>query len=179
MTKNNNILGKFDLNGIPSAPRGIPQIEVSFEIDVNGILRVSAEDKGTGQKNNIVIENNQNRLSEEEIERMIKDADIYAEEDNLVKEKTDARNELEGYVYSLKNQINDSEKLGGKLSADDKVTIENALNDKADWLDSNTNAETEAYREQKKDLDVIVQPIIKHLYDNVGDHGNDAEHQEL
>lgn len=176
MTKHNNLLGKFDLIGIPPALRGIPQIEVVFEIDANGILRVSAEDKGTGQTNNIVIENDQSRLSEEEIERMINDADRYAEEDRLLKEKIDARNELEGYVYSLKNQINDEEKLGGKLSEDDKNAIENALNDKAEWLDNNTDADTEEYKDQKIELDSIVQPIIKHLYENTS---NSAEREEL
>lgn len=176
MTKHNNLLGKFDLTGIPPALRGIPQIEVVFEIDANGILRVSAEDKGTGQTNNIVIENDQSRLSEEEIERMINDADRYAEEDRLLKEKIDARNELEGYVYSLKNQINDEEKLGGKLSEDDKNAIENALNDKAEWLDNNTDADTEEYKDQKIELDSIVQPIIKHLYENTS---NSAEREEL
>jgi len=106
MTKDNHLLGKFDLTGIPPAPRGVPQIEVSFEIDVNGILRVSAEDKGTGNKNNIVINNDQNRLSPEDIDRMINDAEKFAEEDKRVKEKVEARNELEGYAYSLKNQVN-------------------------------------------------------------------------
>lgn len=176
MTKHNNLLGKFDLTGIPPAPRGIPQIEVSFEIDANGILRVSAEDKGTGQKNDIVIENNQNRLSEEEIERMINDADRYAEEDRLVKEKIDARNELESYVYSLKNQISDKDKLGGKLTAEDKHIIETALNEKAEWLDSNINAETEDYEEKKKELDDTVQPIIKQLYTRTDNSNN---HEEL
>lgn len=173
MTKHNNLLGKFDLT---AAPRGIPQIEVSFEIDANGILRVSAEDKGTGQKNDIVIENNQNRLSEEEIERMINDADRYAEEDRLVKEKIDARNELESYVYSLKNQISDKDKLGGKLTAEDKHIIENALNEKAEWLDSNINAETGDYEEKKKELDDTVQPIIKQLYTRTDNSNN---HEEL
>jgi heat shock protein 5 len=176
MTKNNNLLGRFELTGIPPAPRGIPQIEVTFEIDANGILRVSAEDKGTGQKNDIVIENNQNRLSEEEIERMIKDADKYAEEDKLLKEKVDARNELESYIYSLKNQINDSDKLGGKLSADDKSAIENALNTEADWLDNNIDADTDDYKEHKKELDDIVQPIVKHLYENTA---NSSDREEL
>merc|ERR1712200_217367 len=104
MTKDNHILGKFDLNGIPPAPRGVPQIEVTFEIDVNGILRVSAEDKGTGKKEKITITNDQNRLSPEDIERMVKDS--------------------ESYAYSLKNQIKDKDKLGGKLSEDDKTTLE-------------------------------------------------------
>merc|ERR1712212_543478 len=112
MTKDNHILGKFDLNGIPPAPRGVPQIEVTFEIDVNGILRVSAEDKGTGKKEKITITNDQNRLSPEDIERMIKDSEMFAEEDKKLKERVESRNELESYAYSLKNQINDKEKLG-------------------------------------------------------------------
>ena len=105
MTKDNHNLGKFDLTGIPPSPRGVPQIEVSFEIDVNGILRVSAEDKGTGNKNNIVINNDQNRLSPEDIDRMINDAEKFAEDDKKLKDKVEARNELEGYAYSLKNQV--------------------------------------------------------------------------
>merc|ERR1711912_43165 len=109
MTKDNHLLGKFDLNGIPPAPRGVPQIEVTFEIDVNGILNVSAEDKGTGKKEKITITNDQNRLSPEDIERIINDAEKFAEEDKEVKAKVDAKNEFESYAYSLKNQIGDKE----------------------------------------------------------------------
>jgi endoplasmic reticulum chaperone BiP len=105
MTKDNHQLGKFDLTGIPPAPRGVPQIEVTFEIDVNGILHVTAEDKGTGNKNKITITNDHNRLSPEDIERMINDAEKFAEEDKRVKEGVEARNELESYAYSLKNQV--------------------------------------------------------------------------
>merc|ERR1711988_418420 len=112
MTKDNHLLGKFDLTGIPPAPRGVPQIEVTFEIDANGILRVSAEDKGTGSKEKITITNDQNRLSPEDIERMVKDAETFADEDSKMKEKVDAKNEFESYAYSLKNQIGDKEKLG-------------------------------------------------------------------
>merc|ERR1712188_115576 len=110
MTKDNHLLGKFDLNGIPPAPRGVPQIEVTFEIDVNGILRVSAEDKGTGNKEKIEIKNDANRLTPEEIEKMIQDAEIFADEDKKVAERAVAKNELEQYVYSLKNQVADEEK---------------------------------------------------------------------
>merc|ERR1711920_1117924 len=115
MTKDNHLLGKFDLTGIPPAARGVPQLEVTFEIDVNGILRVSAEDKGTGNKEKIEIKNDANRLTPEEVERMIKDAEDFAEEDKKVAERAVAKNELEQYVYSLKNQVADEEKLGGKL----------------------------------------------------------------
>uniref|UniRef100_A0A914RP41 Heat shock protein 70 n=1 Tax=Parascaris equorum TaxID=6256 RepID=A0A914RP41_PAREQ len=134
---NNHILGKFDLTGIPPAPRGVPQIEVTFEIDVNGILHVTAEDKGTGHKNQITITNDQNRLSPEDIERMINDAEKFADDDKKVKEQVEARNELEGYAYSLKNQIGDKEKLGGKLDDSDKKTIEEAVDEAISWLDSN------------------------------------------
>merc|ERR1712244_195734 len=114
MTKDNHLLGKFDLTGIPPAARGVPQLEVTFEIDVNGILRVSAEDKGTNKENKITITNDQNRLSPEEIQKMVDDAEKFAEEDKVVKETTEAKNGLESYAYSLKRQIDDKEQLGGK-----------------------------------------------------------------
>merc|ERR1711998_765602 len=123
MTKDNHLLGKFDLQNIPPAPRGVPQIEVTFEIDVNGVLRVSAEDKGAGSKESITISNDQNRLTPEDIERMVQDAEKFAEEDRLLKEQVEARNGLEGYLYGLKNQVGDEEKLGAKLSDEDKETI--------------------------------------------------------
>jgi endoplasmic reticulum chaperone BiP len=171
MTKDNHLLGQFDLTGIPPAPRGVPQIEVTFEIDVNGILRVSAEDKGTGNKNNIVISNNQNRLSPEEIERMIKDAEKFADEDKKLKERVEAKNELESYVYSLKNQLSDKEKLGGKLSEEEKTTITDAVEEKIKWLDGHASAETEEFKEQKKALEEIVNPIMTKLYQNTGGPG--------
>ena len=164
MTKDNHQLGKFDLTGIPPAPRGVPQIEVTFEIDVNGILHVTAEDKGTGNKNKITITNDQNRLSPEDIERMINDAEKFAEEDKALKSKVEARNELESYAYSLKNQINDKEKLGGKLAEDDKKTIEESVDEAIDWLGKNLEASVEELQEQKKDLEGKVQPIISKLY---------------
>lgn len=176
MTKNNNLLGSFELTGIPPAPRGIPQIEVSFEIDVNGILQVSAEDKGTGHKNKIVIENSLTRLTDEEIERFIKDAERYEEEDKKIRENADAKSDLESYAYSLRNQIKDNEKLGGKLSADDNTTIEHALEETIKWLETNQSAETEEYREQKAELERTVQPIIKHLYEQSGGH---TSHEDL
>jgi len=180
MTKDNHLLGQFDLTGIPPAPRGVPQIEVTFEIDVNGILRVSAEDKGTGNKNNIVINNDQNRLSPEDIERMINDAEKFAEDDKRVKEKVEARNELEGYAYSLKNQIGDKEKLGGKLSSEDKETIETALDEHISWLEKNHDADTEDFKEHKKQLEEVVQPIISKLYPSGGgpDAGAGASEEE-
>jgi len=168
MTKDNHVLGKFDLTGIPPAPRGVPQIEVTFEIDVNGILHVTAEDKGTGNKNKITITNDQNRLSPEDIERMINDAEKFAEDDKKVKEGVEARNEIESYAYSLKNQIGDKEKLGGKLSDEEKKTIEEAVDDAISWLDSNKDASVDDLKEKKKDLESKVQPIISKLYAGQG-----------
>merc|ERR1712159_216260 len=158
MTKDNHILGKFDLNGIPPAPRGVPQIEVTFEIDVNGILRVSAEDKGTGKKEKITITNDQNRLSPEDIERMVQEAEKFAEEDAQAKERVDAKNELEGLAYSMKNQVKDEEKLGGKLSEEDKAVVTTACDDAISWLDSNQDADAEALQEKKKELEEVIHP---------------------
>ncbi|XP_033732715.1 endoplasmic reticulum chaperone BiP-like [Pecten maximus] len=168
MTKDNHLLGKFDLTGIPPAPRGIPQIEVTFEIDVNGILKVTAEDKGTGTKNEIVIQNNNDRLSPEDIERMITDSERFAEEDKKVKERVDAKHELESYVYSLKNQIGDKDKLGGKLSDEDKATLGEAIEESMKWFESHSDADTEEFKSQKKELEDIVHPIMSKLYQKEG-----------
>ncbi|HEY6437598.1 MAG TPA: Hsp70 family protein [Ignavibacteriaceae bacterium] len=133
LTKDNHFLGKFDLTGIPPASRDVPRIEVTFEIDKNGILKVTAEDKGTGNKEKITITNDHNRLTPEDIERMIKDAEKFAEDDKKVKEKVEAKNELESYAYSLKNELSDKEKLGGKITDDDKTTIETAVDEAIKW----------------------------------------------
>lgn len=164
MTKDNHILGKFDLNGIPPAPRGVPQIEVTFEIDVNGILRVGAEDKGTGKKEKITITNDQNRLSPEDIERMVKDAETFADDDAKMKEKVDAKNEFESYAYSLKNQIGDKEKLGGKLTEEDKASLEKAVEEAISWLESHADATTEELKAEKKKLEDTATPIVSKLY---------------
>uniref|UniRef100_A0A8C1PMC5 Endoplasmic reticulum chaperone BIP n=1 Tax=Cyprinus carpio TaxID=7962 RepID=A0A8C1PMC5_CYPCA len=168
LTKDNNLLGTFDLTGIPLAPRGVPQIEVTFEIDVNSILRVTAKDLGTGNKNKITITNDQNRLTPEDIERMVNEAEHFAEEDKKLKERIDARNDLESYAYSLKNQIGDKEKLGGKLSSDDKEAIKKAIEEKIEWLESHQDADLEDFQAKKKELEEIMQPIISKLYGSVG-----------
>ncbi|XP_041916070.1 endoplasmic reticulum chaperone BiP-like [Alosa sapidissima] len=168
MIKDNHLLGNFDLTGIPPAPRGVPQIEVTFELDANGILSVSAEDKGTGNKNKITITNDQNRLSKEDIDQMVKDAELFADEDKKLKERIDARNELESYAYSLKNEVGNKEKLGGKLSDDDKETIEKAVEEKVEWMESHQEANTEEFKAMKKELEEVVQPIIGKLYGNAG-----------
>merc|ERR1711923_210037 len=178
MTKDNHQLGKFDLTGIPPAPRGVPQIEVTFEIDANGILVVSAEDKGTGSKEKITITNDQNRLTPEDIEKMIQDAEMFADEDKKLKERVESRNELESYAYSLKTQINDKDKLGSKISDEDKEAIETAVEAKISWLEENQEAEAEDFKAQKKELEDTVNPIISKLYAQQGGApppGGDAE----
>merc|ERR1711966_523865 len=128
MTKDNHLLGKFELTGLPPAPRGVPQIEVSFEVDANGILQVSAEDKGTGKAEKITITAEKGRLSQEEIDRMVQEAEEFAEEDKKVKERIDSRNSLESYLYNLKNMLDDDEKgLADKLSDSDKEEIETTI----------------------------------------------------
>lgn len=123
LLQDNNQLGKFELTGIPPAPRGVPQIEVSFELDANGILKVTAGDKGTGKSESITITNDKGRLTQEEIDRMVQEAEQYADEDKATKERIEARNGLENYAFSLKNQVNDEEGLGGKIDDDDKETV--------------------------------------------------------
>jgi len=172
MTKDNHLLGKFDLTGIPAAPRGVPQIEVTFEIDVNGLLRVSAEDKGTNSKESITIKNDQNRLSPEDIDRMVNEAEKYAEEDKAAKERVDAKNELEGLAYQTKNQVSDAEKLGGKLSDDEKDTINQACDDAISWLESNQEADAEAFKEKKEELQQTINPIVEKVYKESGEGGH-------
>merc|ERR1712142_605847 len=182
MTKDNHLLGKFDITGIPPAPRGVPQIEVTFEIDANGIMVVSAEDKGTGNKEKITITNDNNRLSPEDIERMINDAEKFAEEYAALKGKVEARNELESYAYSLKNQLSDKEKLGGKLDEDEQSKIEEVINEKIKWLEENTDASAEDFKAQKKEMEDIVQPIIAKLYQGQGGPpptGDEEEDEDL
>ena len=168
MTKDNHLLGKFDLNGIPPAPRGVPQIEVTFQIDENGILTVTAEDKGSGNSEAITITNDQNRLTPDDIDRMIQDAEKFAEDDKKVKDKVDAKNELESYTYSLKNQVGDNEKLGSKLSEEEKEKITTAVDAAIEWLDSNPDAETEELKAKKKEVEEVVNPIISKLYQQAG-----------
>ncbi|VDI56549.1 heat shock 70kDa protein 5 [Mytilus galloprovincialis] len=164
MTKDNHLLGTFDLSGIPPAPRSVPQIEVTFAIDANGILKVSAEDKGTGQTNNIVIQQDNNRLSPEDIERMLYDAEKFAEEDKTTKENLDVKNELESLTYNLKNQISHNEKLGGKLTDEETLRIETAVEENIKWLENISNSSAEDLKEQKKALEDIVNPIISKMY---------------
>jgi len=181
MTKDNHLLGKFELTSIPPAPRGVPQIEVTFEIDANGILNVGAEDKGTGKSEKITITNDKGRLSQEEIERMVEEAEEFAEEDRKTKERIDARNSLETYAYNMKNTISDSDKLADKLDEDDKNTIEEAVKEALDWLDENQSAEKDEYDEQLKQLEEVCNPIVAKAYQNgeADDSETVDEHDEL
>merc|ERR1712038_1099434 len=182
MTKDNHLLGKFELPGIPPAPRGVPQIEVSFEVDANGILQVSAEDKGTGKAEKITITAEKGRLSEEDIERMLHEAEQYAEEDRIVKERIDARNGFESYVYNLKNQLEDDENgLAEKISAEDKKELQDLIDESLDWMDRNPEAEKEEYDEKQKEVENIANPIMRNMYaggtgganEDMGDFGDD------
>jgi heat shock protein 5 len=169
MTKDNHLLGKFELSGIPPAPRGVPQIEVTFEVDANAILQVSAADKGTGKTEKITITAEKGRLSPEDIERMVKEAEENAEADAEVKGKVDARNGLESYAYNMKNQLDDEEKgLGGKVSAEQKETLLAAVNEALEWMEGNAEATAEEYKEKLKELEKTVNPIVKEVYEASG-----------
>ena len=163
MTKDNNKLGTFDLSGIPPAPRGIPQIEVSFDVDSNGILNVSAKDKGTGKENKITITNDTGRLSKDDIEKMVSDAETYAEEDNLVKEKIESKNKLENYLFTTKNTLDDNN-IKDKISDDDKNSIINKCDELLQWLDNNDNASKDEFDKKQKECEEVVNPIMSKLY---------------
>jgi len=185
MTKDNHLLGKFELTGIPPAPRGVPQIEVTFEVDANGILQVAAEDKGTGKAEKITITAEKGRLSEEEIERMVREAEEFAEEDKKVKDRIDARNGLESYLYNLKNTLEDDEKgLADQLSAEDKKEMTDMIDETLDWMDENPEADKEDYDEKQKEVENVANPIMRNLYaagegggggDDAGDDFGDDE----
>lgn len=162
-TKDNNLLGKFELAGIPPAPRGVPQINVCFDIDANGILNVSAEDKTAGVKNKITITNDKGRPSKDEIERMVKEAEKYKAEDEEVKKKVEAKNALENYAYNMRNTVKD-EKFAGKLNLADKQKIEKAIDEAIEWLDRNQLAEVEELEDKLKELEGLCDPIIAKMY---------------
>jgi heat shock protein 5 len=178
LTKDNHNLGKFDMSGIPPAPKGVPQIEVTFEIDENSILTVSAADKGTGKKETITITNDKGRLTKEEIEQMIADSEKYAEEDKAIKEKIDARNTFENYIYQMKNSVTDKDKLAEKLSEEDKGTIKDALTDAQDWLNANTDAEKDDFEDKLKELQTICDPIISKVYQSQGGQSGSGSQEE-
>ncbi|KAL6607976.1 hypothetical protein ACP70R_041039 [Stipagrostis hirtigluma subsp. patula] len=182
MTKDNRLLGKFDLSGIPPAPRGTPQIEVTFEVDANGILHVKAADKGTGKSEKITITSDDRRLSQEQIDRMVREAEEFAEEDRKVRDRVDARNKLEAYVYSVKSAV-DGGKMADKMEAEEKEKVEEAVREVNEWLDGNPGAEKEDYEEKLKELEDVCNPVISAVYKRSGGaqkDGNDEDyHDEL
>jgi L1 cell adhesion molecule like protein len=163
MTKDNHNLGKFDLTGIPPAPRGVPQIEVTFDIDANGILNVSAADKSTGKQNKITITNDKGRLSKEEIERMVNDAEKFKAEDDKQKDRVSAKNELESYCFNMKTTLDD-DKIKDKISEDDMKTITDKCDEAIKWLDANQLAEIEEFKDKQKEVEGVCNPIITKLY---------------
>lgn len=176
MTKDNHLLGTFDLTGIPPAPRGTPQIEVTFQVNADGMLEVNAKDKASDREGKIVINKNSNSLSPEDIEKMLEDAEKFAEQDKEVQEKVGAKNDLEQLCYSIKNQVEDKEKLGGKLGDEDKEKLTELVEDKLNWLRENgDDATVEELKKQKKDIEDISQPIISALYQT---DSNQSSHTE-
>jgi len=170
MTKDNHNLGKFDLTGIPPAPRGVPQIEVTFDIDANGILNVSAADKSTGKQNKITITNDKGRLSKEEIERMVNDAEKFKADDEKQKDRISAKNGLESYCFNMKTTLDD-EKVKDKISEDDRKAINDKCDEAIKWLDQNQLAEIEEFTAQQKEVESVCNPIITKLYSEAGGAG--------
>ncbi|CAG7851070.1 78 kDa glucose-regulated protein homolog Short=GRP-78; AltName: Full=Immunoglobulin heavy chain-binding protein homolog; Short=BiP; Flags: Precursor [Serendipita indica DSM 11827] len=180
LTKDNNLLGKFELSGIPPAPRGVPQIEVTFEIDANGILKVSAADKGTGKSESITITNEKGRLSPEEIERMVKEAEEFASEDEAQRKRIEALNALSSFVYGLKSQIADQEGLGGKLETEDKTSLNTIIKETTEWIDENgSSATVEELEEKLQAVQQVVSPITSKLYSQSGSEEPLTGHDEL
>ncbi|UNI20190.1 Hsp70 chaperone [Purpureocillium takamizusanense] len=166
-TKDNNLMGKFELTGIPPAPRGVPQIEVTFDLDANGIMNVSAVEKGTGKSNKIVITNDKGRLSKEEIERMLADAEKYKDEDEAEGRRVAAKNGLESYAYSLRNTLSDP-KVDEKIEAADKETLKTEIDKVVAWLDDSQQATREEYEEHQKELEAVANPIMMKFYGSEG-----------
>lgn len=167
MTKDNNLLGKFELTGIPPAPRGVPQIEVTFDIDANGILNVTAIEKSTGKENKITITNDKGRLSKEDIERMVNDAEKYKADDEKQKDRVSAKNSLESYCFNMKSTVED-EKVKDKIPETDRKTVMDKCNDVIRWLDANQLAEKEEFEDKQKELEKVCNPIITKMYAATG-----------
>ncbi|EPZ32455.1 putative heat shock protein ssa1 [Rozella allomycis CSF55] len=169
-TQDNNLLGKFELSGIPPAPRGIPQIEVSFDVDANGILNVSAMDKTTGKTNKITITNDKGRLSKDDIERMVSEAEKFKQEDEEIAATVQAKNSLESYSYSLRNSLNDP-KLKDRISSNDSVTLNKAIESALKWVDENPNASKNEFEAKLKELENVANPIMTKLHETSGASG--------
>merc|ERR1712054_604350 len=166
-TKDNNKLGEFNLSGIPPMPRGVPQVDVTFDIDANGMLNVSALEKSTGKENKITITNDKSRLSKEDVEKMTADAEKYAAEDAAFKEKVEAKNALENYYYSMKSTLDD-EKVKDKISSDDKEKATKAIDAALSWLEGNQMAEKEEFEDKRKEVEGVCTPIMTAMYSQGG-----------
>lgn len=181
MAKDNHLLGRFELTGIPPAPRGVPQIDVTFEIDANGILSVSAQDKGTGIAEKITITSEKGRLTQEDIDRMVEEAEKFADEDRKVKEAIDSRNGLESYLYNLKNTLEDETKgTAANVSPQDKKELQDTIDEALDWMEDNKSAEKEMIDEKQKEVEQIANPIMRQFHgsarspaDDMGDFADD------
>ena len=171
MTKDNHSLGKFDLTGIPPAPRGVPQIEVTFDIDANGILNVSATDKSSNKQEKITITNDKGRLSADEIEKMVAEAEKFKEDDDKQKERIAAKNGLESYCFNMKSTLDDKN-ISEKIPQDDKNTISEKCNEALNWLDNNQTAEVDEFKDKQKEVESVCNPIITKLYQQAGGAGN-------
>jgi L1 cell adhesion molecule like protein len=169
-TKDNNLLGKFRLEGIPPLPRGQPQIEITYDLDANGILNVSAVEKGSGKTNKITITNDKGRLSKDQVEKMVGDAEKFAEEDKVRMEKVEAKNDYENYVYNARNTFRE-DKTKEKLKEEDIKQAEDYLAEEIKWLEAHPDAETETYKSQKKSAEDKIRPILMRLY-NVTDYSD-------
>ncbi|CAK9167547.1 unnamed protein product [Ilex paraguariensis] len=178
LTKDCRVLGRFDLTGIPPAPRGVPQIEVIFTIDENSILHVTAKDKTAGKSQSITITTDKGHLSQEEIEKMVKETEEFAEEDRKIKERIDARNRLESYMYNMKSSINNNDKLADKIDSDDKENIDTALKEALEWLDENQDIEKDDFDEKIKELEAVCNPVIRWAYEKSGGSAAESEDEE-
>ncbi|KAH7477267.1 Heat shock 70 kDa protein [Phytophthora ramorum] len=167
MTRDNHLLGKFNLDAIPPMPRGVPQIDVTFDIDANGILNVSAVEKSTGKENKITITNDKGRLSQSDIDRMVAEAEKYKSEDEANKVRIEAKNALENYAYSLRNSLND-EKLKEQIPEADKKVVDDKVTETIQWLDAHQSAETEEYESKQKELEGVANPILQKMYAAAG-----------
>ena len=171
LTKDNNLLGKFQLDGIPPMPRGVPQIEVAFDVDANGILNVSASEKSTGKSEKITITNDKGRMSKEEIERLVEEAEKYKAEDEKLRETIEAKNGLENYLFQVKNTLSD-DKVKDKFEEADRETLTSKIEEVTTWFDEHPDEEKEAYEEKKKEVEEVAMPIMTKMYQNMsGDAG--------
>jgi len=179
MTKDNNKLGEFQLDGIPPMPRGKPQVEVTYDIDANGILSVSAVEKSTGKEKNITITNDNGRLTQEDIDAMVADAKKFKADEEAVREKIESKNNLDNYIYSLKSTISEPE-FKSKMEQEDKEQLDTKIAESEEWLENNQNESKEVYDEQQKLLEAVANPIMAKIMESTdsGDMGGGTPFKE-